>query len=89
MKSSSHKLHPHSATFCIPGSTSLASATLSYCQIPTKTLKILPEVHDQVQVTLRLTVSQSVSLGVEPRLGLMNRLSLFDIYGLVFVGRPL
>jgi hypothetical protein len=41
-------------------------------------------------VTLRLTVSQSVSLGVELHLGLMTRyLLLFDSYGLVFVGRPL
>jgi hypothetical protein len=37
----------------------------------------------KVKVTLRLTVSQSVSLGVEPQI------LLFDIYGLVFVGRPL
>jgi hypothetical protein len=37
----------------------------------------------QVQVTLRLTVSQSVSLGVEPHLGLMTKyLLLFGIYGL-------
>jgi hypothetical protein len=44
----------------------------------------------QVQVTLRLTVSQSVSLGIEPHLGLMTRyLLLFGIYGLLFVGRPL
>jgi hypothetical protein len=44
----------------------------------------------QVQVTLRLTVSQSVSLGVGPHLGLITRyLLLFSIYGLVFVGRPL
>jgi hypothetical protein len=43
-----------------------------------------------VNVTLRLTVGQSVSLGVEPHLGLMTRyLLLFDSYGLVFVGRPL
>jgi hypothetical protein len=43
-----------------------------------------------VEVTLRLTVSQSVSLGVEPHLGLMTRyLLLFDNYGLAFVGRPL
>jgi hypothetical protein len=36
------------------------------------------------------SVSQSVSLGVEPHLGLMARyLLLFDSYGLVFVGRPL
>jgi hypothetical protein len=42
------------------------------------------------KVTLRLTVSQSVSLGVEPHLGLMTRyLLLFDSYVLVFVGRPL
>jgi hypothetical protein len=42
------------------------------------------------QVPLRLTVSQSVSLGVEPHLGLMTRyLLLFDSYSLVFVGRPL
>jgi hypothetical protein len=38
----------------------------------------------QVKVTLRLTVSQSVSLDVEPHLGLMTRyLLLFDNYGLV------
>jgi hypothetical protein len=44
----------------------------------------------KVKVTLRLTVGQSVSLGVEPRLGLMTRyLLLFDSYGLGFVGRPL
>jgi hypothetical protein len=36
------------------------------------------------------SVSQSVSLGVEPHLGLMTRyLLLFDSYGLGFVGRPL
>jgi hypothetical protein len=36
------------------------------------------------------SVSQSVSLGVEPRLGLTTRyLLLFASYGLLFVGRPL
>jgi hypothetical protein len=41
----------------------------------------------KVKVTLRLTVSQSVSLGVEPHLGLMTRyLLLFDSYGLVLRG---
>jgi hypothetical protein len=36
------------------------------------------------------TDGQSVSLGLEPRLGLMTRyLLLFDCYGLVFVVRPL
>jgi hypothetical protein len=38
----------------------------------------------KVKATLRLTVSQSVSLGVEPQY-----LLLFESYGLVFVGRPL
>jgi hypothetical protein len=40
-----------------------------------------------VKVTLRLTVSQSISLAVEPHLGLMTKyLLLFDSHGLVFVG---
>jgi hypothetical protein len=44
----------------------------------------------KVKVTLRLTVGQSVSLGVEPHVGLIIRyLLLFDSYGLVFVGRSL
>jgi hypothetical protein len=44
----------------------------------------------KVKVILRLTVSQSVSLGVKPSLGLMARyLLLFDSYGLIIVGRPL
>jgi hypothetical protein len=35
-------------------------------------------------------ISQSVSLGVEPHLGIMTRyLLLFNSYGLVFVGRSL
>jgi hypothetical protein len=43
----------------------------------------------KVKVTLLLTVSQSVSLGVEPHLGLMTRyLLLFDSYGFVFCGAP-
>jgi hypothetical protein len=41
----------------------------------------------QVKVTLRLTVSQSVSLGAEPHLGLMTRyLLLFHSYCLVLWG---
>jgi hypothetical protein len=44
----------------------------------------------KVKVTLRLTVSQSVSLGIEPHLGPMTRyLFLSDSYVLVSVGRPL
>jgi hypothetical protein len=43
----------------------------------------------KVKVTLRLTVSQSVSLGIEPHLGPMTRyLFLSDSYVLVSVGRP-
>jgi hypothetical protein len=41
----------------------------------------------KVKVTLRLTVSQSVSLGVEPHLGLMTKYLLrFDSYVLLFCG---
>jgi hypothetical protein len=44
----------------------------------------------QVEVTFRLTVNQSVSLGVEPRLGLMIRyLSLLNVKVLIFVGHDL
>jgi hypothetical protein len=44
----------------------------------------------KVKVTLRLTVSQSVSLGIEPHLRPTTRyLFLSDSYVLVSVGRPL
>jgi hypothetical protein len=43
--------------------------------------------YHQVKVAFRMTVCQSVSLGVGPHLGLMTiYLLLFDSYGLVFVG---
>jgi hypothetical protein len=59
---------------------------LTYCQSPSMTNSKLKK----VKVTLRLTVSQSVILGVEPHLGLMTRyLLLFDTYGIVFLERPL
>jgi hypothetical protein len=44
---------------------------------------------DSVRVTLRLPVSQSVCLGVEPNLGLLTRDFVFQSYCLVFLGRPL
>jgi hypothetical protein len=48
---------------------------------------IISQLKVKVKVTLRLTVSQPVSLGVEPHLRLMTRyLLFFDCYGLVFVG---
>jgi hypothetical protein len=47
----------------------------------------------RVRVTLQLTVSQSVRLGVEPRLGLMTRYLIiylsFESYCPVCMGRPL
>ena len=44
----------------------------------------------EVEVTLRMTVSQSFNLEVEHHLGLMTRYLLrFDGFGLVIVGRPL
>jgi hypothetical protein len=44
-----------------------------------------PKRQSQVKVTLRLTVSQSLNLGVKYNLGHMTRyLVLFDSYGLVF-----
>jgi hypothetical protein len=55
---------------CLPV-TSLLRAFPRSDQVP-------PLVKVKVKVTLRLTVSQSVCLGVEPRLGLMTRyLGLF------------
>jgi hypothetical protein len=52
-------------------------------------IKYLPQQQVKVKVTLQLTVSQSVSPGVEPHLGLMTRyLLLFDSYGLGFMGCP-
>jgi hypothetical protein len=44
----------------------------------------------RVKLTLQLTASQSVCLGVEPLLGLMTRyLLLLDSYGLVLRGGAL
>jgi hypothetical protein len=58
----------------------LVSIRLEDCQPLTAWVEV------EVEVTLRLTVSQSVSLGVEPHLGLMTKyIFLFDNYGLAFV----
>jgi hypothetical protein len=66
--------------------------TLSFHTSSTKFLWLSPtensKVKVRIKVTLRLTVGRSVSLGVEPHLGLMTSyLLLFDSYGVVFVGR--
>jgi hypothetical protein len=68
---------------CLCGAPSLTRGRV--CRLPESLISLA-----KIKVTLRLTVSQSVSLGVEPYLGLMTRyLLLFDSYGPVFVGRPL
>jgi hypothetical protein len=67
-------------------------AVSHYCRLPLTSDSELVCLQNllKVKVTLRLTVSQSVSLGVEPHLWLMTRyLLLFDSYGFVFVGFPL
>jgi hypothetical protein len=71
---------------------SFLPSLLNHLRLPSEEAPSIPSQPSQskVKVTLRLTVGQSISLGVEPRLGLMTRyLLLFDSYGLVFVGRPL
>jgi hypothetical protein len=57
---------------------------LNYNSLSTKLAKV------KDKVTFLMTVSQSVSLGVEPHLGIMTRyLLVVDSYGLVFLGRSL
>jgi hypothetical protein len=63
---------------------------LYYSRDEPRTLSLTALVKVKVEVTLRLTVSQSVCRSVEPSLGLMTRYSLLlDSYGLVLVGHPL
>jgi hypothetical protein len=60
------------------------------CQLPSLLTYFRRVQLSTPKVILRLTVSQSVSLGVEPRLGLMTRyVLLFDSYGLLYVKRLL
>jgi uncharacterized membrane protein len=42
----------------------------------------------KVKVTLRLTVSQSVCLGVEPKYGTFDQSFFFESYSLVIFGAP-
>jgi hypothetical protein len=58
----------------------------NWCSLTTPTTTSV-----KVKATLRLTVSQSVNLGVEPHLGLMTRCLAITIWQLrcSFVGRPL
>jgi hypothetical protein len=67
----------------------LCSFVCPQCWQLTNWLTISNWLCSKVKVTLRLMVSQSVSLGIEPHLGLVTRyLLLFDSYGLVSCGAP-
>jgi hypothetical protein len=61
---------PYSATFRQPSATCLL--TINTDPSPLLSVYLLCSVHS-VRVTLQLTVSQSVCLGVEPLLGIMTR----------------
>jgi hypothetical protein len=75
--------------FCTPGFNSLLQLTTDL-NVAAFTSK-LPTVKSKWKSYCDWrSVSQSVSLGVKPNLGLMTRyLLLFDSYSLVIVGRPL
>jgi hypothetical protein len=75
-------LNPHRPTSC-----TLLYSCFQFALFACFRRYYLCQLQVKVKVTLRLTVSQSVSLGVEHHLGLMARyLLLFDSYGLVSVG---
>jgi hypothetical protein len=78
MKSSCHLLFNHLGLPTLQNSTQFSSSC-----------SLIPVA--QVKVTLRLTVGQSVSLGIEPHLGLVTRYFLFflTVTVLFLVGRPL
>jgi hypothetical protein len=86
-------LHPWPSTWLVTSRLGKVSSTIPQPEGSTP-LTTQPAVgHEttvKVKVTLRLTVSQSVCLGVEPRLGLMTRcFFLLESYCPVHVGRPL
>jgi hypothetical protein len=71
----------------VHNSTGLTTPELD-CRFSTDWVKSQSQSHSHIATDGR-SVSQSVSLGVEPHLGLMARyLLLFDSYGLVFCGAP-
>jgi hypothetical protein len=82
-----------SSTFCLLHTTSRRLDSVSVFRwnllSQAQSIQLVPNSGNQHQVkgTLRLTVSQSVSLGVKPHLGPMTRyLLLCDSYGLVLGG---
>jgi hypothetical protein len=78
-------LQPNSATLTAEDSLRFRSHSTTDCSYNSHSLWPFSKV--KVKVTLRLTVSQSVSFGVEPHLWLMTGyLLLFDSYGLVLWG---
>jgi hypothetical protein len=82
MKSSFHSLIPFLPLFCNCQLNSISH----HGRLASRNSTRLPLL--KVKVTLRLTVGQSVSLGIEPHLGPMTRyLLLSDSYGLVYVCR--
>jgi hypothetical protein len=84
-------LEPPLVVTWLPSSNKVIRHTLTANELHSLTADSgLTRHQDKVNVELRVTVAQSVSLGVEPHLGLMTRyLLLFDSRGLVFLGRPL
>jgi hypothetical protein len=58
-------------SFLVPSPAGLM--TILFCLTTLRVIELTPGSQVKVKVTLRLTVSQSVSLGVEPHLGLMTR----------------
>jgi hypothetical protein len=76
MKPSNHTLNLHKSTN-LPWLSPTENSTQNWTVV-------------KVKVTLRLTVNQSVNLGIEPHLGPTTRyLFLSESYVLVSVGRPL
>jgi hypothetical protein len=89
-----HILHVYTITILTRQYSILDIFTYSNFEIKLLTacrhIRLETELLVEFKVTLRLTVSQSVSLGVETHLGLTTRyLLLIDSYVLFFVRRPL
>jgi hypothetical protein len=80
------RTHVHNLVSQIRGSPNLEGQIPVFISPRNRVTRLYPWLQDKVKITLRLTVNQSVSLGVDSHLGLMTRcLLLFDSYGLVFL----
>jgi hypothetical protein len=80
----------HIANRCAPRKITNGAANLILQSLQFQLVTFCRKFPDvRVRVTLRLTVSQSVSLGVEPNLGLLTRdIFFFQSYCLVFLWMP-